>query len=262
MSAKSTRNTTAQTMVVDAETVLREQARFERMSAKELLEWAVNSFQPRIAFASSFGAEDMVIIELLSHLGSRARIFTLDTGRLPQETYDLMDEVRSRYGISIEVYFPDSGSVEKMVREHGLNLFYQRIEFRKLCCEIRKVEPLKRALRGSDAWITGLRREQSSTRAAVLKVEVDDAHGGIMKINPLADWTWLQVFDYVKQNGVPYNRLHDQGYLSIGCAPCTRAVKPGEDTRAGRWWWEQEGSKECGLHFSPTQNVERSTKSQ
>ncbi len=260
MSAKGTRNTTAQTTVVDAETVLREQPRFEKMSAKELLEWAVYSFQPRIAFASSFGAEDMVIIELLSQLGSKARIFTLDTGRLPQETYDLMDEVRSKYGISIEVYFPDAGSVEKMVRDHGLNLFYQGVEFRKLCCGIRKVEPLKRALKSTDAWITGLRREQSPSRAAVLKVEIDDAHGGIAKINPLADWTWPQVFDYAKQNGVPYNRLHDQGFLSIGCAPCTRAVKPGEDPRAGRWWWEETTSKECGIHYSPTQKVSTATK--
>jgi phosphoadenosine phosphosulfate reductase len=222
------------------------------MSAKELLEWAIGRYHPKIALASSFGAEDMVIIDLLSQLSSKPRIFTLDTGRLPQETYDLMDEVRSRYGVPIEVYFPDSSSVENMVRQHGLNLFYEKIEFRKLCCEIRKVEPLKRALVGLEAWITGLRREQSAARSSVLKVEVDDAHNGILKINPLADWSWTQVFDYVKKNGVPYNRLHNQGYLSIGCAPCTRAVKPGEDPRAGRWWWEQSGQKECGLHYSPT----------
>src|SRR5208282_5108529 len=163
----------------------------------------------KIGLASSFGAEDMVIIDLLSQSGFKAKIFTLDTGRLPQETYDLMDEVRSRYDVTIDVYFPDTSSVQKMVKNHGLNLFYQNVEFRKLCCEIRKVEPLGRALEGLDAWITGLRRDQTATRASLLKVEEDGAHGGIMKINPLAEWTWTQVFDYVKEKSVPYNRLHD-----------------------------------------------------
>jgi phosphoadenylyl-sulfate reductase (thioredoxin) len=167
-----------------------------------------------------------------------------------------MDEVRSRYGVTIGVYFPDTSSVQKMVKQHGLNLFYQSVEFRKLCCEIRKVEPLGRALEGLDAWITGLRRDQSSSRAALLKVEEDTAHGGIIKINPLAEWTWTEVFDYVKEKGVPYNRLHNQGFLSIGCAPCTRAVKPGESQRAGRWWWELEGSQECGLHYSSIRKPE------
>jgi len=233
-----------------------DQDRFEKLSAKELLDWAVERFYPKIGFASSFGAEDMVIIDLLSQSGFRAKIFTLDTGRLPQETYDLMDEVRSRYGVTIDVYFPDTSSVQKMVKNHGLNLFYQSVEFRRLCCEIRKVEPLGRALEGLDAWITGLRRAQTLTRTSLLKVEEDRAHGGIMKINPLAEWTWTQVLDYVKEKGVPYNRLHDQSFLSIGCAPCTRAVKPGENQRAGRWWWELEGSKECGLHPSSIQKAE------
>lgn len=230
--------------------------RFEKLSAKELLDWAVERFYPKIGLASSFGAEDMVIIDLLSQSGLKAKIFTLDTGRLPQETYDLMDEVRSRYGVTIDVYFPDTSSVQKMVKQHGLNLFYQSVEFRKLCCEIRKVEPLGRALEGLDAWITGLRRDQSSSRASLLKVEEDTAHGGIIKINPLAEWTWTEVFDYVKEKGVPYNRLHNQGFLSIGCAPCTRAVKPGESQRAGRWWWELEGSQECGLHYSSIRKPE------
>lgn len=232
-----------------------DQARFEKMGAKELLAWAVQNFHPKIGLASSFGAEDMVIIDLLYQLGSKAKVFTLDTGRLPQETYDLMDETRSRYGITIEVYFPETSSVQKMVKENGLNLFYQSVEFRKLCCEIRKVEPLGRALEGLSAWITGLRREQTPSRASLHKVEVDQVHNGILKFNPLADWTWAQVFDYVKDNGVPYSRLHNQGFLSIGCAPCTRAVRPGEDQRAGRWWWEQAGSKECGLHYSPGQKA-------
>lgn len=230
--------------------------RFETLSAKELLDWAVERFYPKIGLASSFGAEDMVIIDLLSQSGFEAKIFTLDTGRLPQETYDLMDEVRSRYGATIDVYFPDTSSVQKMVKQHGLNLFYQSVEFRKLCCEIRKVEPLGRALEGLDAWITGLRRDQSASRALLRKVEEDTAHGGIMKINPLAEWTWTEVFDYVKEKGVPYNRLHNQGFLSIGCAPCTRAVKPGENQRAGRWWWELEGSQECGLHYSSIRKPE------
>jgi thioredoxin-dependent adenylylsulfate APS reductase len=232
------------------------QDRLEKLSAKELIEWAVERFYPKIGLASSFGAEDMVIIDLLSQSGFKAKIFTLDTGRLPQETYDLMDEVQSRYGMTIDVYFPDTSSVQKMVKNHGLNLFYQNVEFRKLCCEIRKVEPLGRALEGLDAWITGLRRDQTPTRASLLKVEEDAAHGGIMKINPLAEWTWTQVFDYVKDKDVPYNRLHDQGFLSIGCAPCTRAVKPGENERAGRWWWEQGGSKECGLHDASAHKTE------
>ena len=227
-----------------------DQARFEKMGAKELLVWAVQNFHPKIGLASSFGAEDMVIIDLLYQLGSKAKVFTLDTGRLPQETYDLMDETRSRYGITIEVYFPETSSVQKMVKENGLNLFYQSVEFRKLCCEVRKVEPLGRALEGLSAWIAGLRREQTPSRASLHKVEVDQVHNGILKFNPLADWTWAQVFDYVKDNGVPYSRLHNQGFLSIGCAPCTRAVRPGEDQRAGRWWWEQDTTKECGLHSS------------
>jgi thioredoxin-dependent adenylylsulfate APS reductase len=228
-----------------------DQAWFEGLDAKQLLDWAVERFYPKIGLASSFGAEDMVIIDLLSQSGFKAKVFTLDTGRLPQETYDLMDEVRSRYGVTIDVYFPDTSSVQKMVKQHGLNLFYQSVEFRKLCCEIRKVEPLGRALEGLNAWITGLRREQTRSRASLLKVEEDDLHGGITKINPLAEWSWDEVFNYVKDKSIPYNTLHNQGFLSIGCAPCTRAVRPGEDQRAGRWWWEQETTKECGLHSSP-----------
>jgi phosphoadenosine phosphosulfate reductase len=180
--------------------------------------------------------------------GSDFRIFTLDTGRLNQETYDCMDAIRDRYGVRVEVFFPDAARVENMVHEHGLNLFYKSVEFRKLCCGIRKVEPLNRALRNLDAWMTGLRREQAVTRADVKKVEIDKEHGGIFKINPLVDWTHKQVWDYVRGNNLPYNKLHDVGYPSIGCAPCTRAITPGEDIRAGRWWWENPETKECGLH--------------
>ncbi|MEM4311159.1 MAG: phosphoadenylyl-sulfate reductase [Nitrososphaerales archaeon] len=223
---------------------------FEREKAEKVLEWALKEFHPRIAFASSFGAEDVVIIDMLYKINPEARVFTLDTGRLPQETYDVMDKIREIYKIKIDVYFPNNAEVERMVREHGLNLFYKSVELRKLCCEVRKVEPLKRALSNLDAWITGIRREQLYTRAKVKKIEVDFVHNGIVKVNPLADWSWEDVWKYITANKVPYNKLHDKGYPSIGCLPCTRAIKEGEDFRAGRWWWEREAHKECGLHYS------------
>jgi len=185
---------------------------------------------------------------MLCKITSKPRIFTLDTGRLHQETYNVMDAVREKYDIDIEVYFPKADQVEKMAREYGLNLFYKSPELRRLCCNIRKVEPLSRALSELDAWITGLRREQCLTRAEIKKVEIDKGNEGIVKINPLADWSSAQVWTYVRKNKVPYNELHDQGYPSIGCAPCTRPVSPGEDLRAGRWWWESQNVKECGLH--------------
>ncbi|MBI1976345.1 MAG: phosphoadenylyl-sulfate reductase [Candidatus Omnitrophica bacterium] len=221
---------------------------FEKKTVGEILTWALKEFHPQIALASSFGAEDVALIDMMVKIHPKSRVFTLDTGRLPQETYDLMDEIREKYKIQIETYFPDTAAVEKMVNQKGYNLFYQSVENRKECCGVRKVEPLKRALKGLKAWITGLRREQSVTRTGVAKVEVDQDHGGIYKINPLADWTRQQVWDYIKKNAVPYNKLHDKGYLSIGCDPCTRAVKTGEDERAGRWWWERPDQKECGLH--------------
>ncbi len=225
-----------------------EQGSLEGKEAQDIVRWAIEQFGDRVALASSFGAEDVVLIHMMTQVTPKPRIFTLDTGRLNPETYDVMDKIRQRYQIPLEVMFPKTDSVEQMVREKGLNLFYHSIENRKLCCGIRKVEPLNRALSSLDAWITGLRRDQVVTRAAVKKIEVDDAHGGIVKINPLAEWTWEQVMDYVKANQIPYNVLHDQGYPSIGCAPCTRAIKPGEDFRAGRWWWERPEQKECGLH--------------
>jgi phosphoadenosine phosphosulfate reductase len=182
-------------------------------------------------------------------------LFTLDTGRLNQETYDCMDAIRERYGVQIEVFFPEATGVEKMVRENGLNLFYNSVELRKLCCGIRKVEPLNRALKNLDAWMTGLRREQAVTRVDVRKVELDKDHGDIVKVNPLVDWSYDDVWEYIRKNNLPYNRLHKQGYPSIGCAPCTRAVKPGEDLRAGRWWWENPNTKECGLHVNAETKV-------
>ena len=225
-----------------------ERGALESKTAQEIVRWAVQQFGDRVALASSFGAEDVAIIHMLAQATPKPRIFTLDTGRLNQETYDVMDKIREKYNVSLEIMFPKTEAVEQMVREKGLNLFYHSIENRKLCCGIRKVEPLNRALATLDAWITGLRRDQVVTRAAVKKVDIDADHGGIVKLNPLADWTWEQTMDYVKKNQIPYNVLHDQGYPSIGCAPCTRAIKPGEDFRAGRWWWEQPDQKECGLH--------------
>lgn len=221
----------------------------ESWSPQAILGCALETFRSKIALACSFQAEESVLIDMMYRIrGSDFRVFTLDTGRLNQETYDCMDAIRERYRVRIEVFFPDARRVEEMVREHGLNLFYKSVEFRRLCCGIRKVEPLRRALEGLEAWITGLRREQAVTRSDVRKVEIDKEHGGIIKINPLADWDRKQVWDYIQENNVPYNRLHDLGYPSIGCAPCTRAVKPGEDIRAGRWWWEKPETKECGLH--------------
>lgn len=221
----------------------------ERLAAEDLVHWALEIF-PRISLASSFQAEESVLIDMMHRIrGSAFRIFTLDTGRLNQETYDCMDAIRQRYGVRVEVYFPDAAQVQDMVRSHGLNLFYHSVELRKLCCRIRKVEPLNRALQDLDAWMTGLRREQAVTRAEVSKIELDRDHGNIFKINPLADWSHEDVWSYIREHKVPFNQLHDRGYPSIGCAPCTRAVRPGGNMRSGRWWWENPETKECGLHL-------------
>lgn len=219
------------------------------LSTADLLVWSFEKFHPRLALACSFQAEESVLIDMIYRdRGADFRLFTLDTGRLNQETYDCMDAIRDRYGIAIEVFFPDHKLVQSMVRQHGLNLFYHSIEQRKLCCNVRKVEPLNRALSNLAAWMTGLRRAQAPMRAAVPKVEIDVDHGGIFKINPLADWSHEEIWDYVRAHDLPINRLHQQNYPSIGCAPCTRPIKPGEDLRAGRWWWENPDTKECGLH--------------
>jgi phosphoadenosine phosphosulfate reductase len=223
---------------------------FEDWSAERLLEWGLDTFAPRIALSASFGSpEGMVILDLMYRLRPAAtRVFTIDTGRMFQETYDLMDRVRARYRIEIEVYFPRPDAVEAMVRQHGLNLFYDSIELRQKCCGVRKVEPLNRALGGLDAWIAGLRPEQSVTRSTVRKVEIDELHGGRLKLNPLVGWTKTDVWSYVEQHHVPVNALHAKGFPSVGCLPCTRAVQPGEDERAGRWWWENTETRECGIH--------------
>ena len=218
-------------------------------SAEVVLKWALAEFGNRVKLASSFGAEDVVLIDILRGLTSTPRVFFLDTGRLHQETYDVVDRIRSRYGIEIETYYPRTDAVQGLVQSKGANSFYESVENRKECCRVRKVEPLARALGDVDAWITGLRRSQSQTRTELAKVETDHAHG-IVKINPLADWTEDQVWDYIRAHDVPYNKLHEMGFPSIGCAPCTRAIQPGEDLRAGRWWWESPEHKECGLHIT------------
>ena len=219
------------------------------LDAAGLLAWAARRFAGRIALASSLSVEDQALTDMLAAVRPAVPIFTLDTGRLPQETHDAIDATRARYGVRIEALCPDAAVLEDMLAQHGTNSFYASVENRKRCCRIRKVLPLQRRLATLDAWITGLRREQAATRADVRRIEWDDANG-LVKINPLADWTTDQVWDYVRSNHVPYNRLHDRGYPSIGCAPCTRAVAPGGDIRSGRWWWEQAegGHKECGLH--------------
>lgn len=228
---------------------------FERKSAEEIIKWAIEKYRNKVALASSFGAEDVVLVDMAVKVFNELRItdyglriFTLDTGRLPQETYNLWQKIIENYGVNIEVHFPDKEEVAKMEEKFGPNLFYKSLELRQLCCKIRKVEPLNIALKNLNAWICGLRREQSITRTDVKKVEKDSAHNGIIKINPLADWEDRDVWNYIKKHNVPYNELHDKNYPSIGCAPCTRAIKEGEDIRAGRWWWEDKDKKECGLH--------------
>ena len=202
------------------------------------------------ALASSFGAEDMVLIDLIARHAVPIGVFTLDTGRLPGETYVLIEQTREQYSLSIDVFYPERAPLESYVRDNGINAFYHGVELRQACCAMRKTEPLRRALAGKGAWITGLRRSQSSTRATVAVEEFDSVHS-LPKFNPLADWSDGEVWSYIRAHGVPYNRLHDRGYPSIGCAPCTRAIEPGEDIRAGRWWWEHAEHKECGLHRRP-----------
>jgi len=223
-------------------------------TTEEAIQWVSDNLHPKVAKASSFGAEDAVIMDIMlkinpKFINPKFRFFTLDTGRLPQETYDIMDIVRKKYNISIEVLFPDSKEVEDMVREKGVNLFYESVENRELCCEIRKVHPMNKMLSTLDGWIAGLRRDQTKNRESAKIFQLDKKHGGILKINPIINWSWDQVQEYIKNNNLPYNSLLDKGYPSIGCEPCSRAIKPGEDLRAGRWWWEQDGNKECGLHI-------------
>jgi len=222
----------------------------ENKTAEEILAWANETFGARAALASSFGLEDMVLIDMIANVKGTIAVFTLDTGRLHEETYQTMDRVRNRYGLEIKVYFPDREAVEHLVLTKGLYSFRESVDNRKECCRIRKVEPLNRALNDLDAWITGLRREQSITRTDIPKVEEDRDHPPLVKINPLANWSLDQVEAYIQAHNVPVNPLHRKNFPSIGCEPCTRAVQEGEDVRAGRWWWENPEHKECGLHRS------------
>jgi phosphoadenylyl-sulfate reductase (thioredoxin) len=228
--------------------------KLENLAAGELLSWARETYAGEFAIATSFQKEGMVIVDQACGSGGRCRVFTLDTGRLPDETHQMIETVRVRYGISVEVVAPLQQEVEAMVSAHGRDLFYQSTDLRGLCCDVRKVRPFQRKLAELKAWASGLRREQSKTRAGVRKVEEVD---GRIRISPLADWTSEQVDRYIRDRGVPLHPLYLRGYTSIGCAPCTRAVAAGEDERAGRWWWEAETRKECGIHFAANGTAER-----
>jgi len=221
--------------------------RVKDLSPQETLRFFLQKYGDRIALASSLGLEDQALTDMLRRSLPAARIFTIDTGRLFPETYSLIDRTSQRYNAPFEIYFPDYQSLEPYLLANGVNAFYNSVEKRRECCRIRKIEPLKRVLATLDAWICGLRREQSVTRTDIDVVEWD-ATNNLLKINPLAAWTEPQVRDYLNAHSVPYNSLHNQGYPSIGCQPCTRAVAPGADVRSGRWWWEDPAHKECGLH--------------
>jgi len=223
-------------------------AQFSQSSPQEVLRHFMSMYGERIALASSLSIEDQAILHMMWQISKEVKVFTLDTGRLFPETYALIDETNRFFGIRIDVYFPDYRQVEEMVKTHGINLFYHSVENRKLCCKLRKTEPLKRALAGLDAWVCGLRKDQSVTRFYTQMIEWDETHQ-LLKINPLVNWSEAQVREYIRQYNIPYNPLHDKGFPSIGCQPCTRAIQEGEDVRAGRWWWETPEHKECGLHL-------------
>lgn len=222
-------------------------SRFEKRAPEEVLSYFLDRFGNRIALSSSLSIEDQALTDMVLRIDSHVRIFTLDTGRLFPETYQLIDRTNERYKIKMEVFCPQAEALQRFVHEQGINPFYESIEKRHACCQVRKLEPLSRAFQGLDAWICGLRQSQSITRNHMKMVEWDERHA-LLKVNPLIQWTEEQVWEYIKTNQVPYNKLHNQGYPSIGCEPCTRAVKPGEDIRSGRWWWESPDHRECGLH--------------
>jgi phosphoadenosine phosphosulfate reductase len=220
---------------------------FKHKEPEDVLAYVHKYHPKKYALASSLGVEDQVLTDMICKISSNVSIFVLDTGRLHQKTYDVMEQTMTRYAFEYDVYFPDSKSVEKMVEKDGPNLFYHSVDDRKRCCHIRKTEPLKRALKKRSAWITGLRRSQSVFRAKTQMFEWDETHN-MLKVNPLVYWSKDDVWGYIKRYDVPYNELHDKGFASIGCEPCTQPIEPGEDERAGRWWWEDSGKKECGLH--------------
>ena len=223
---------------------------YENSPPQNVLHWALEKFGNQLALCTSFQVDGMAILDMAWRIDPKVRVFTIDTGRMPQETYELLDRVREHYQIEVEVYFPEAAHVERIIRQNGVNLFYRNVDLRLLCCHTRKVLPLRRVLKGLGAWVTGLRRDQAKSRGTTQKIEIDNEHGGLVKINPLADWTEAQVWDYVRAHDVPTHPFYRQGYTSIGCAPCTRPTKNGEDQRAGRWWWENGAVKECGMHCS------------
>lgn len=221
----------------------------ETQAPEEILAWAYGAVG-RLAIVASFQAESIVLIDMAAEIVERPEVITIDTGRLPEETHALMDEVRRRWPVRLTVVSPHELAVQDMVAEHGTNLFRESVDLRHLCCDVRKRRPLDRALQGYDGWVTGLRREQSAARAGTPVAAPDPAHDGILKVAPLASWSRAQVWDRIEARQLPVNGLYERGYTSIGCASCTRATRPGEDERAGRWWWEQDSVKECGLHWS------------
>ncbi|PIQ35282.1 MAG: phosphoadenylyl-sulfate reductase [Bacteroidetes bacterium CG18_big_fil_WC_8_21_14_2_50_41_14] len=233
--------------MIDSSTIADWNIQLSGASAQQIVAFFLDKFKGKIALSTSLGLEDQVLTQMVAETAPSTRIFTLDTGRLFPEAYDLMDRTSKKYKINLEVFFPNAHEVEEMVAKKGINLFYDSIENRKLCCRLRKLVPLARAMQGLDAWITGLRREQSVTRENMQAVEWD-ASNNMLKINPLIDWTESQTWDYIKEHKIPVNPLHKKGFASIGCQPCTRAIEPGEEVRAGRWWWENPETKECGLH--------------
>ena len=222
------------------------EAQLEQLSAQEGLALIADLFPGKVTFSTSLGQEDQVITQLIASGNIPVQIFSLDTGRLFPETLDLLSRTEAKYRQNIKVFYPTTDSVEKLVSAIGINGFYESVENRKSCCFVRKVEPLRRALAGNEIWITGLRAEQSANRSDMKRIEWDEANQ-IIKYNPLLDWTFDQMISYIDEKNIPYNPLHDKGFISIGCAPCTRAIMEGEDARAGRWWWE-DSKKECGLH--------------
>ena len=222
---------------------------FEGEEPETVLEWALERFSPSISISTAFQTDGAVLLHMAHAIDPNVRLFSVDTGRLPAETFDLIEAMRERYpGLNLDLLSPSPAPVNAMVKKHGPNLFYRSVENRLLCCQVRKVQPLTQHLAGLDAWITGLRRDQWATRSDIRKVEIDHDHGAIVKLNPLAEWTEDEVWDYVREHELPYNALYDKGYTSIGCAPCTRPTSAGEDLRAGRWWWETNAPKECGIH--------------
>ena len=224
---------------------------FEGLEPWDVLEWGLGRFGERLSLSTAFQDGDVALIDMAYRIDPEVRVFSIDTGRLPQETHGLIEELRERYpGLRLELLSPDGGQVQRLVDRHGPNLFLRSVEQRLLCCNVRKVQPLNRALEGLDCWVTGLRRDQWASRTDIRKVEIDHDHDAIVKLNPLAEWTHDEVWDYLRENDVPTHALYERGFTSIGCAPCTRAIGPDEPTRAGRWWWETDAPKECGMHCS------------